>query len=136
MLRLAASMNSAPGSPLWWAYWTILANRSRALYGLPDRAVARIAQVEVAVISHRLHKLVGDGNRDVEIGDGAFGRLAFDEFLDVRMIDAQHAHVGAAASAALGDFAKGLVVDAQKADGTRGATRRGVNDVTSWGADG
>ena len=32
------------------------------------------------------------------------------------MVHAQHGHVGAAAGAALGDLAKGMVIDAQEAD--------------------
>ena len=45
------------------------------------------------------------------------------------MIDAQHAHVGAAAAATLGDLAEGLVVDAQEAHRAGRAAGRGVHDV-------
>jgi hypothetical protein len=40
------------------------------------------------------------------------------------VVNAQHAHVGAATTAALGDLAERLVVDAQEADGSSGATGR------------
>ena len=43
------------------------------------------------------------------------------------MIDAQHSHVGAAARAALGDLAEGLVVNAQEAHRAGGAPRTGLD---------
>ena len=45
-----------------------------------------------------------------------FVGLAGDEIFDIRMIHAQDGHIGAAPAAALGDFAEGMVIDAQKAD--------------------
>jgi hypothetical protein len=95
-------------------------------HGLPHLAVARVAQVEVGVVAHGLHELIGDADRDVEVGDLALFCLAGDELFDVRVVDAQHAHVGPAPAAALGDLAKGLVVDAQEADRPGGAPGRGV----------
>ena len=73
-------------------------------------------QVPILVIFDRAHKRIGDADRDIEIGDGILVGLAGDEIFDIRVIDPQHAHVGAAPAAALGDFAKGIVVDAQEAD--------------------
>jgi len=49
------------------------------------------------------------------------------------MVHAQHGHVGAAAGAALGDLAKGVVINAQKADRTGGLTGGGL-DVGALGA--
>ena len=66
------------------------------------------------VVRDSLHEGIGDADRDIEIGDGILVGLAGDEIFDIRMIDAQHSHVGAAAGAALGDLAKGLIVDAQE----------------------
>jgi hypothetical protein len=100
-----------------------LAKRSRARTVCQTSPLARVAQRKVAVVAHGLHERVGDGDRDVEVGDLALFRLALDELFDVRVVDAQHAHVGPAAAAALGNLAKGLVVDAQKADGAGGAPR-------------
>ena len=45
------------------------------------------------------------------------------------MVDAQHTHVGPTAATTLSNLAKGLIVDAQKADRTRGATGRGVHHI-------
>ncbi len=59
-------------------------------------------------------------DRDVEVGDLVLVGLAGDELLHIRVIHAQDGHVGAAAGAALGDLAEGVVVDAQEADRSGG----------------
>ena len=49
----------------------------------------------------------------------AIGRalLFGDEAFHIGMVDTQNGHIGAAARTTLGDFAKSMVVDAQKTDG-------------------
>ena len=79
-------------------------------------AIAGVAQVEIAIVFHGLHELVGDGDGDIEIGDCALFGLAADELLDVGMIDPQDTHIGAAAGSPLRDLAEGLIIDSQKAD--------------------
>jgi hypothetical protein len=55
-----------------------------------------VHQLDVAVGLDGLHEGVGDADRDVEVGEVAF-ILGVDEFLDVRVVAAQHAHLRAAA---------------------------------------
>ena len=52
-----------------------------------DRAVARVAQVVVAVILDRLHELVGERDRNIEICDRALFGLTADELLNIGVID-------------------------------------------------
>ena len=56
-----------------------------------------INQIVLGVGLDRLHERVGHAYGDVEVGDLTFLGLAGDELLDVRMVNAQDAHVGAAA---------------------------------------
>ncbi len=67
-------------------------------------------------------------DRDVEVGDLVLVGLAGDELLHIRMIHPQDGHVGAAAGAALGDLAEGVVVDAQEADRPGGLPGRGFDE--------
>ena len=92
----------------------------------------RETQIPICVVFHGLHEGIGDADRNVEIGDGVFVGLAGDEIFDIRVIHAQDGHVGAAAGAALGDFAKGVVVDAQEADRTGGLAGRGFHQAALW----
>ena len=96
---------------------------------LPDPAIARVAQRKVGVITHSHHELVGDRHRNVEIGDLAFLCLAADKRFDVRVVDAQHAHVGPPSAASLGDLSKCLVVDTQKTHRSGRSPCRGVDNV-------
>ena len=73
------------------------------------------AQLPIGVLLDGAHEGIRDADGDVEVGDRVFVGLAGDELFDIRVVDAQHAHVGAAARAALGDLAEGVVVDAQEA---------------------
>ena len=75
---------------------------------LPDFAVARVAQIEISVGFDGGHEFVGDGYRDVEVGNGAFFGLALNEFFNIWMVHAQDAHIGAAAGV-VGDHAVGQV---------------------------
>ncbi|MPN54949.1 hypothetical protein SDC9_202628 [bioreactor metagenome] len=55
-------------------------------------------QFHVSVDLDGFHELVGDGDRNVEIGQVAM-ILGVDEFLDVRMVATQHAHLRATTGA-------------------------------------
>ncbi len=57
---------------------------------------------------------------------GVLVGLAGDEIFHIRVVHAQDGHVGAAAGAALGDLAEGVVVDAQEADRSGGLSGGGV----------
>ena len=80
-----------------------------------------------------LHEGIGDADGDVEVGDGVFVGLAGDEIFDIRVVDAQDGHVGAAAGAALGDLAEGMVVDAQEADRAGGLSGGGFDQAPPLG---
>ena len=86
------------------------------------------AQVPIRVGFDGAHEGVGDADGDVEVGDGVLIGLAGDEIFHVGVVDAQDAHVGAAAGAALGDLAEGVVVDAQETDRAGGLTGGGFDD--------
>ena len=78
-----------------------------------------VHQFHVSIGSYRLHEGVGDTHREVEVLQIA-AVLGVDELLDVRVVAAQHAHLGAAARAgALHGFA-GAIEDAHVADRPRG----------------
>ena len=99
---------------------------------LPYLAIARVAQSEIDIFLDGRHKFVGNGDRDVEVGNGALGCFRFDETFDVGMVHEQDAHVGAAPSTALGNFAKSLVIDPQKANRSGGDPLAGA-DLCSFG---
>ena len=84
-------------------------------------------QIPIGIVFDSLHESIGDADRDIEIGDLVLVGLAGDEIFHIRMIHAQHGHIGAAAGAALGDLAEGMVVHAQKADRTGCLAGRGFH---------
>ena len=106
--------------------------------GLLERAVelavigrkhVRETQVPIRVIFHGPHEGIRDAHGNVEVGDRVFVGLAGDELFHVRVIHAQHGHVGAAARAALGHFAEGVVVNAQEAHRAGGLPGRGFHQA-------
>src|SRR5439155_10775622 len=94
-----------------------------------DLAGLGMVQVVHRVGLDRLHEGVGDGHRDVEVGDLGRVVLAGDELHDVRMIHPEDAHVGAATGPALFDDIGRSVDQAHKRDGTRSHTHGGADDV-------
>jgi hypothetical protein len=93
-----------------------------------------VRQLDIAVGFDGLHEGVGDADRDVEVGQVALV-LGVDEHLDVRMVAAQHAHLGAAPAAGGFDGLAGAVEDAHVGDRARGARLRAL-DVGADRADG
>jgi len=93
-----------------------------------------VCQFDVAVGFHGLHEGIGDADRDVEVGQVA-GILGVDEFLDVRMVAAQHAHLGATAGAGGLDGFAGAVEDAHVRHRAGGA-RLGTLDAGALRTDG
>ena len=61
--------------------------RVTGTHRVPDLAIVRVDQLEVAVVLHCAHEGVGDADRNVEVGDGVLIGLAGDEFADVGMIN-------------------------------------------------
>ena len=68
----------------------------------------------VPILFHGLHEGFGNAYGEVEVVEFAFLLFGPDEFEDVRVIDAQDAHVRAAPGAALLDLLGGGVEDAQE----------------------
>jgi hypothetical protein len=62
------------------------------------RRLGLVHELEVAVLLHRPHELVGHADRDVEVGQLALV-LGVDEVLDVGVVAAEHPHLRAAARA-------------------------------------
>ncbi len=77
------------------------------------------AQRPCAIGLHGFHEGVENAHGDVEVGDGVLAGLAGDESLDVGVIYAQHAHVGAAPRSPLRNLPERAVVDPQEAHGPR-----------------
>ncbi|MPN20373.1 hypothetical protein SDC9_167752 [bioreactor metagenome] len=86
-----------------------------------------VAQGPFGVVFDCLHEGICDAHRDVKVGDLVLVGLAGNELFHIRVIDTQHGHVGAAAGAALSYFAKGVIVDAQKADWAGSLAGRGLD---------
>ena len=100
------------------------------LFGLePVDGLVRVGVDEVVFFVFRdlAHEIFGDGDGDVEIIDLLVVLLADDEIHDVRMVDAQDTHVGAAPGAALLDRLGGGVKDFHERNGTRGDAARGTD---------
>jgi hypothetical protein len=79
-----------------------------------------VGEFHVAVGLHRLHEGVGDAHGDVEVLQVA-AVLGVDEGLDVRVVAAQHAHLGAAAGAGGFHGLAGAVEHAHVGHGAAGA---------------
>ncbi|MNS49618.1 hypothetical protein D3C72_822310 [compost metagenome] len=102
------------------------------LAGVQAADLAAVAGVEQGVVGaglDGLHEGVGDRDRDVEVGQLGQVFLVLDEVHDVRVVDAQNAHVGAAAHAALLDALGGRVVDVHEGHGARAHALGRVDDV-------
>src|SRR5215211_2621048 len=84
--------------------------------GLEYLSVARVLEVEGRVCLHGLHKLVGDGDRDVEVVDLVVFPLAVDELLDVWVVDPEDAHVGPAPGPALLDLVRRSIIYGHERD--------------------
>ena len=91
-------------------------------------------QFDIAVGLDRLHEAVGDAHRDVEVGEVALV-LGADEVLDVGVVAAQHAHLGAAPAAGRLHRFAGTVEDPHVRHRTGGAGLRAL-DVGADRADG
>ena len=84
----------------------------------------REGELPVAVLAHRLHELVGDQQRQVELAQAAVLALGADELHDVRMADVERAHLRAATAAGGGHGEAHLVVDIHERQRARTCTRR------------
>ena len=84
----------------------------------PGRApVTRMDQLVAAVRDHGLHEAIGHRHREVEVGEGSCDSLGADELEDVRVVDAQGAHVGAAPPAPQLDVLRRAVEHPHEGDG-------------------
>jgi hypothetical protein len=87
-----------------------------------------VHQLDVAVGLDGLHEGVGDADRDVEVGEVALV-LGVDEFLDVRVVAAQHAHLRAAARTGGFHRLAGAVEDAHVGHRAGGARLRALDQA-------
>jgi hypothetical protein len=92
-------------------------------------AVAGIEEVVIFVFFHRLHEGFGEPHGNVEVIELLVIRLAHDEIHDVRMIDAQNAHVRAAPRSALLDRFRRHVENAHEGNRSAGNAGGGHDDV-------
>ncbi len=93
-----------------------------------------VHQVPGLVFGHGLHEVVADADRDVEVVPAARRALGGDEFEHVGVVDAQHAHLGAAPRARAFHGGAGLVEDVDVAARARGQ-RGGGAHLGAAGAD-
>ena len=94
------------------AYFSIDPKPIAALVSLLAGPRLRLVhELERQILLHREHEFVGDAHRDVEVGEIA-RVLGVDEFLDVRVIAAQHPHLRAAPRARRLHRLAGAVEDA------------------------
>ena len=95
---------------------------------LSDRLLALgVDQLVVPVLFGGHHELLGDPDRDVEVGDVLIVLLAVDEIQDIGMVDPQDTHVGAPAGAALLDRLGGHVEHPHEAHRAAGHTAGGAH---------
>ncbi len=90
-------------------------------------------QLDIAIAVDRFHEGIGNADRNVEIGQVAM-ILGVDEVLDVRMVAAQHAHLGATPGAGRFDGLAGAVEDTHVRH-RAGSARLGTLDVGPLRAD-
>ena len=107
---------------------------ARGQAGRPE-AGARVDQVVFAARREGGHEGIGRGHRDVEVRDPAV-ELALDELEDIRVIDAEDPHVGAAAAAPLLHRLRRRVEHAKKGHRARRAPARWTARGRSSGAAG
>ena len=91
-----------------------------------DIRFGAVRQLDIGVGIDGLHERIGDADRDVEVGEVAVV-LGVDEVLDVRMVAAQHAHLGAATGTCRFDGLAGAVEDAHVGDGAGSARVRALD---------
>src|SRR6185369_14405482 len=93
-----------------------------------------VGQFDIGVGIDGFHEGVGDADGNVEIGEVALV-LGVDEDFDIRMVAAQHAHLGATAGAGGFDGFAGAVEDAHVGD-RAGSARLGALDAGALRSDG
>ena len=76
------------------------------------------------------HEVLGEPDGNIEVGEDRGIALGSDELEDVRVIDPQDGHVGAAAGAALLDGLGGGVENSHERNGAGGAAAGGADDVS------
>ena len=99
-----------------------------------DIRLGAVRQFDIGVGIDGLHEGVGDADRDVEVGQVAVV-LGVDEVLDVRVVAAQDAHLGAAAGAGGFDRLAGAVEDAHVRETGPGRARLRALDQGADRAD-
>ena len=95
--------------------------------GVDHLAGGGVDQVVFQVVFDRGHEGVGDGHAEVEVGEPGLVLLGDDEVEDVRVVDAEHAHVGAAPLAALLDGLGGGVEHLHERQRPRGHALGGLH---------
>src|SRR3990172_5030788 len=93
-------------------------------------AAAGVYQLVFAVFLDGAHELLGDGDGDVEVGEGAHVALEGNEPLDAGVGDGEDAHVSAAAGAAPLYRLGGGVEHLQEGDGAGGDAHSGLDAVS------
>jgi hypothetical protein len=91
-----------------------------------DVRLGTVRQLDLGVGFDGFHEGVGDGDRDVEVGQVAV-ILGVDEDFDVRMVAAQDTHLGTTPGAGRFDGLARAVEDAHVGDRSRGARLRALD---------
>ena len=90
---------------------------------------AGVHQVIIPALGDPLHKILGNGDGDVEVNQMFPVLFGVDKAQDVRVVDIQDAHIGPAAGAALFDHIGGGVKGVDKADRAGGHAAGGADHI-------
>ena len=134
LARLMTSMKMMPGSPVDQALLTMRSKRAEAFDLLHRLFGPGIEQGKFLALVEGLHKGVGDGDGDIEIGQFIRLILTGDKFFDIRVINPENGHVGPPPGAPLLDGFGGDIENIHEGDGTGGHALGGKDPVV-FGAD-
>ncbi len=109
--------------------------KSAGEFSVSGMVYVRKAQFPGCIVLDSAHESVGDADRNIKVSDRVLVCLALDKFFDIWMIHTKDSHVSAAASTALGDLTKGVIIHTQESDWAGGFTGRCFHDRTA-GAQG
>jgi len=99
------------------------------VHGAAFFLVAGVVQVVFFITLHGLHEFFGQADGDVEVVELLLVGLAHDEIHDIRVVNPQDAHIGAAPCAALLDGFGGGIEDPHEGDRAAGDAGGGQHQV-------
>src|SRR5215217_3343106 len=117
-------------------HFAVAKNGNAFLLSLIDRALKLAAlhfgniweaKFPVPIFLDGAHERVSNAHRDIEISNIVFVGLGGNKVFHIRVVDAQHSHIGTPSCSALRNLAERMIVDSQKADRSGCLTSGGLN---------